>query len=240
MPIIAAALGDTPESVISHHLLTSGTCNAWCIGDVRQPKAVVVQAHEFLAEPTGFGESVDDIARIIPRVKDWTTFNVPAVHARGLERPIANTARTGALSTLEDVYHVLEGDMPNIDRHPDVRLLTLDDADLLSGMPMLAEFGDRETIIAAAVVEGEIVSLAHTFAWSPRYVDIGVTTHEDWRNRGYATSAALLVAEEIRKLGRIPVWSCGATNEPSLRIAARLGFRETSRRVYIIPQIPAR
>jgi hypothetical protein len=240
MPIIAAALGDSPETVICHHLLVTGACNAWCVGDVRQPKAVVVQAHEFLAEPTVFGESVDDIARIIPHVRDWTTFNVPALHARGLERPIANAARTGAISTLEDVYHVLDGDIPDIDRHPDVRLLTLDDAGLLEGMPALAGFGDRETIIAAAVVDAEIVSLAHTFAWSPRYVDIGVTTHEEWRNRGYATSAALLVAREIRTLGRTPVWSCGAHNELSLRIAARLGFRETSRRVYIIPQIPER
>lgn len=90
-------------------------------------------------------------------------------------------------------------------------------------------------IIAAAIVEDEIVSLAHTFAWSPGYVDIGVTTHEDWRGQGYATTAAAILAEEILKRNRTPVWSCSVRNEPSMRIAARLGFRETSRKVYIIP-----
>jgi hypothetical protein len=240
MPILAAALGDSPETVISHHLLTTRACNAWCVGDVRQPRAIVVQAHAFPAEPTMFGESADDIARIIPFVRDWTTFCVPAAHARGLERPIANAVRTGALSTLEDVYHVLDGELPDIEPNPDVRLLTADDAELLAGMPVHAEIANDGAIIAAAILEGEVVSLAHTFAWSPLYVDIGVTTHEDWRNHGYATSAAFLVTREIRTRGRTPVWSCGSHNEPSLRVAARLGFRETSRRVYIIPAIPER
>lgn len=238
--MIAAALGDSPETVISYHLLTTGACNAWCVGDIRQPRAVIIQPHESLAEPTVFGESAESIARIIPYVKDWTTFLVPAVFASGLERPIANAARTGALSTLEDVYHVLDGNVPQLEIHPDVRLLTEEDTDMLEGMPVGPDKTEQHTIVAAAIVESEIVSLAHSFAWSPHYVDIGVTTHEDWRNQGYATSAAALVASEIRDRGRVPVWSCGAHNEPSLRIAKRLGFRETSRRVYIIPEIPAR
>jgi GNAT superfamily N-acetyltransferase len=148
---------------------------------------------------------------------------------------VAVAANTLALNTLEDVYHVLDGSLAPIERHPDVRLLTRDDAGLLEGMPVT--FGEGETIVAAAIIEGEVVSLAHTFAWSPRYVDIGVTTHEGWRGQGLATSAAALVADAIQQQGRVPVWSTGAHNEPSLRIAARLGFRETSRKVYLIPQV---
>ncbi len=62
-----------------------------------------------------------------------------------------------------------------------------------------------------------------------------MTTHETFRGQGYATAAAALVIEEVRKRGRTPVWSCGAHNEPSLAIARKLGFRETSRRLYLIP-----
>jgi RimJ/RimL family protein N-acetyltransferase len=135
---------------------------------------------------------------------------------------------------LEDVYHVLDGPLATIERHPDVRLLTPEDLALLEGMPLPA--GDAELpIVAAAIIEGEIVSLAHTFAWSRRYVDLGVTTHEEWRAQGLATSAAAIVAGEVLRRGRVPIWSCGAHNEPSLRIARRLGFRETSRRLYLIP-----
>lgn len=234
LPILADALGDTPETVISHHLLTTGACRAWYAGDVRQPRAVAVQADAFPAEPTVFGESAAAIDRLLPHLEGWTSINVPAVHARELERPVAIAAGTLSFSTLEDVYHVLDGPLAEVEPHADVRLLTPEDAALLEGMSQLA--GDvGETIVAAAIVEGEIVSLAHTFAWSPRYVDLGVTTHEDWRGRGLATSAAALVAAEVFRRGRVPVWSCGASNEPSLRIARRLGFRETSRRLYLIP-----
>ena len=50
-----------------------------------------------------------------------------------------------------------------------------------------------------------------------------------------ATAAAALVAERVQAHGRIPVWSCGGTNVASLRVAAKLGFREVSRRVYLLP-----
>lgn len=237
MPLLAAALGDSPETVITHHLLTSRACNAWCVGDVRQPVAAIVQAHDFLAEPIVFGHSPEDIARIMAFVQDWHTFSLPTWLAPALERTVATLANTVLLNTLEDVYHVLDGPMPPVERRDDVRLLTDDDVLLTAGMPQLEQTSAYKPIVAAGIVEGEIVSVAHTFAWSPLYVDIGVTTHEEMRNQGFATSAAALVAEEARKRGRTPVWSCGAQNEPSLAIARKLGFRETSRRLYLIPVI---
>lgn len=236
MPTLAAALGDTPETVISWYLLWTGSCQAWCVGNLHEPEAVVVQAHLMPAEPTAFGTSATAIAAIIPHIEGWESLLVPANLARDLERPIANAAGTLAISTLEDVYHVLDGPVTAIPSKPEVRLLTPEDEELLGGSDAFTSNDMGETIIAGAVVNNEIVSLAHTFARSPEYVDIGVMTHEDARNQGFATAAAALVAEEIRKQGRTPVWSCGATNEPSLRIAAKLGFRETSRKVYIIPQ----
>jgi GNAT superfamily N-acetyltransferase len=235
MPRLAAALGDSPETVIAHYLLTTGACNAWCVDGMDGPTAAVVQAELMPAEPTAFGTSAEDILRIIPHIEGWTSILVPTVLARSLERPIAVAAGTLTINTLEDVYHVLDGPVATLDCHPDVRLLTPDDAELLGGLEALSSTDAGEMIIAAAIVEDEIVSVAHTFAWSPAHVDIGVTTHEDWRGLGYATSAAAIVSDEILKRGRTPVWSCGAHNEPSMRIAGRLGFRETSRKVYIIP-----
>lgn len=238
MPLLAASLGDSPETVIAHHLLTSRACNAWCVGDVRQPSAAIVQAHAFLAEPIVFGHAPEDIARIMPFVQGWDVFLVPTYLAHTLERTVTTLAGTGALNTLEDVYHVLDGPIPDIERREDVRLLTDEDMLLMAGMDELQQTSAYKPIVAAGLVDGEVVSLAHTFAWSPLYVDLGVTTHEEFRNQDYATSAAAIVAEEARKRGRTPVWSCGAHNEASLRIAEKLGFRETSRRTYLIPLIP--
>lgn len=238
MPLLAAALGDSPETVITHHLLTSRTCNAWCVGDVRQPRAAIVQAHQFLAEPVVFGHSPEDIARIMAFVQGWDTFSVPPHLAGHLERPMAMLAGTTMLRTQEDIYHILDGPVAGFERRDDVRLLTDDDMLLTAGMDQLQQKSAYKPIVAAGIVEGEIVSVAHTFAWSPLYVDIGVTTHEELRNQGYASTAAALVVEEVRKRGRTPVWSCGEHNEPSLRIAEKLGFRETSRRLYLIPVMP--
>ena len=236
MPILAESLGDTPETVIAWYLLRTGTCNAWCVGSFHEPTAVVVQAHLMPEEPTAFGTNATHIADIAPYIEGWNSLLVPSNLARDLERPIAMAAQTLTITTMEDIYHVLDRPIASIEHDPAVRLLTPDDQDLLGGSDAFTSHDLGETVIAAAVVDGEIVSLAHTFAWSPEHVDIGAMTHEEFRGRGYATSAAALVAEEILKQGRVPVWSCSATNEPSLRIAEKLGFRESSRKVYIIPQ----
>lgn len=236
MPILATALGDTPDTVVAWYLLWTGACNAWCVGDLNHPRAAIVQAHLMQTSPIAFGTSTIDIAAILPHIEGWTSLLVPANLAREMERPVANIAETLAISTLDDVYHVLDGPVSPVESPPEVRLLTPDDKDLLGGSDAFTNNDLGEPIIAAAVVDGEIVSLAHTFAWSPEHVDIGAMTHEEARGCGYATAAAAIVAGEIRQQGKIPVWSCGATNEAALRIAARLGFRETSRKVYIIPQ----
>lgn len=238
MPRLAAALGDTPETVISWYVLATGTCKAWCVGDMDAPLAALVQADIVPQEPIAFGHDAAAIARILPHVEGWSTVLVPASLARDLERPIAIAAGTLSINTLEDIYHVLDRPMSPIWRSPAVRLLSRDDAGLIGGEEAFdaGEFG--EGIVAAAIVDGEVVSVAHTFAWSPGHVDIGVSTHESYRGLGYATSAAALVAEQIQRRGKLPVWSCGAHNEPSLGIARRLGFRETGRKVYIIPNRP--
>ncbi len=101
---------------------------------MRQPSAAIVQAHAFLAEPIVFGHAPEDIARIMPFVQGWDTFSVPRYLAHTLERTITTLAGTGALNTLEDVYHVLDTPIPPFERRDDVRLLTDNDMLLMAGM----------------------------------------------------------------------------------------------------------
>jgi RimJ/RimL family protein N-acetyltransferase len=49
-----------------------------------------------------------------------------------------------------------------------------------------------------------------------------------------AAAAAARVADWLWGNGRTPVWSCGADNQASLRVAEKLGFVENGRRVYLI------
>lgn len=235
MPILAAGIGESPETVISHHLLTSRSCDAWYVGDVRQPRALLIQAHGFPAEPVIHGHHASDVARIIPYIPGWETFSTPLYLVPDLERVVTAARHTTSLRTLTDVYHVLDQPIVDLPSHEHVRLLTDDDVAMTMMIDELQQNSAYKPIVAAAVLDGEIVSLAHTFAWSPLYVDLGVTTHEEFRTQGMATAAAALVAAEVQKRGKIPVWSTGADNLPSMRIAQRLGFRETSRRLYLIP-----
>ena len=235
MPILAAWIGESPETVISHHLLTSRTCDAWYVGDLRQPRALIIQAHGFPAEPIIHGHESSDVARIIPYVPNWETFSTPLHMVGNLERVVTAARHTTSLRTITDVYHVLDTSIAEMPAHEHVRLLTDDDVMLTMMIEELQQTSAYKPIVAAAVLDGEVVSLAHTFAWSPLYVDLGVTTHEQFRNQGMATAAAALVAAEVQKRGRVPVWSTGVDNLPSMRIAQRLGFRETSRRLYLIP-----
>ena len=89
-------------------------------------------------------------------------------------------------------------------------------------------------IIACAIVSGQIVATALTAARSQRHADVGVYTHPNHRQRGFATAAASMVARRVREAGQIPVWGAGEHNTASLRVAAKLGFVEVSRRTYVI------
>lgn len=239
-PLLAASLGDSPETAIAHYLLTSRTCHAWAVGDPRQPRATIIQADAFPAEPSAFGWSGEDMTRILPVINDWACLDVPAHLLPILERPVATLAGTDRLRTLDDVYLILDQAPPTDVRRDAVRLLTDADALLLAQLDEQLPTGAQRPIIAAAIAENEILSVAHTFAWSPGYVDIGVTTHESARNLGYATAAAAIVCHEVRRRGKVPLWSTSGTNAAALRVAEKLGFREVSRRLYLIPEGGAR
>ena len=50
-----------------------------------------------------------------------------------------------------------------------------------------------------------------------------------WRSRGYARAAPTALLATMRSRGTRGVWGALASNEPSLRLAARLGFSPVSR-----------
>ena len=87
-------------------------------------------------------------------------------------------------------------------------------------------------------MDDNIVAIAHIYAETDLHADIGVSTVEQWREKGFATTAASLVAQEIQAKGKVPAWSCGEDNAASLRVAQKLGFTEIDRRTYVIPISP--
>lgn len=241
LPAFASGLSDSLETTIPFHRLMRGTCIAYVVGETTRFQAAIVHLQEDKGELQGFGENPEALWAILEPLAGWRVVNVSPSVAPKLGALIR--ASTGSrVAYYGDIYHTLT--RPAVAHpHPDVRLLTVDDRALFDGVPDDLKPGMRgdveivlrEGFVAGAVVDDRLVSVAHTNAITERYADIGVFTDQDFRNRGYSTASASIVAASIQKSGRMPIWSCGEDNLQSLRVAAKVGFAEVSRRTYVIP-----
>lgn len=242
MSALANALGDTPETVISVYQLSAGLSRAYVLGEPDSPRAAVVQNSDLPAEPFGFGNDAESLWAVLKNVDGWRCVTVSPEVARPLGALIeGETGRP--VRYYGDLYHVLKAPPPSMP-HPAVRRLAVSDLGLVtaaapelrvSGMGSPAAMLNRG-IAVGAIIDGRLVANAHTSARSVLYADIGVYTMEAYRGRGLATSMAALLARLIIEAGQTPVWSCGEGNAASLAVAAKLGFAEVSRRVYVIPK----
>ena len=247
---LADLLGDTPMTVISACRLKHGTCDAYIAGTLSDVNTALVFDAFCPDEPCGFGTDADALWQLLKATHGWGCINVDIACAEPLGKLIE--ADTGTpVRYYGDVYHALlepvctgwvTQPLPN----ETVRLLTLADVERLAEAPAEVQGNGYKTheamltdgIAAGAVVDGNIVAIAHTYAEINLHADIGVSTVEQWREKGFATAAASLVAQEIQDRGKVPVWSCGEDNTASLRVAQKLGFTEVGRRTYVIPISP--
>jgi len=239
--LLADALGDTPETTISVHLLRRGLCRAYVAGRPERFLGAIVQDDHAPDEPTAFGADPQILWELLQIVPGWECVEVDSECAAELGETIST--KTGKqVRYYGDIHHLL---LQPVRTFPNaaVRKLSLADIDLLRSSPDAAQetgFGSwlellEKGFVACAIVSGRIVSIAHTYARTTRHADIGVRTLTTWRGRGFATAAASIVAGCIQEAGQIPVWSTGEDNWASLRVAQKLGFVETSRRTYVIP-----
>ena len=238
---LADIIGDTPMTVISASRLKQGRCDAYVTGTLPDITAALVFDAYCPDEPGGFGSDADALWQLLKSTDGWSCINVDTSCAISLGVLIEAGTST-SVRYYGDVYHAL---LEPVHRYPNaaVRLLTLEDVEYLRQAPTEVQGNGYKThesmvtdgIAAAAVVDGNIIAIAHTYAETNLHADIGVSTLETWRKNGFATAAASLVAKEIQAKGKVPVWSCGEDNIASLRVAEKLGFTEVSRRTYVIP-----
>jgi hypothetical protein len=73
---LSSALGDTPETVISVHVLRPELCQAYVTGDPASFDGAIVKADFLPAEPAGFGSDPEVLWDLLKRVQGWDCVDV--------------------------------------------------------------------------------------------------------------------------------------------------------------------
>ncbi|MBQ4898242.1 GNAT family N-acetyltransferase [Paenibacillus sp. Marseille-P2973] len=81
----------------------------------------------------------------------------------------------------------------------------------------------------AAVIGNEIVGVCYSSFVTNDTHAIGIETVSSFQSKGVGTHLASLLTEEIYRNGFTPYWDCSLDNEPSKKLAERLGFTQVHR-----------
>jgi RimJ/RimL family protein N-acetyltransferase len=241
---LADALGDSPETALPVHSLRKGHGQVYLAGELPDFQAVVIEDYDVGSELMAYGTNIQALWQILSEMQEWDAVNVPGAIAHELAALMQQHMQV-PVRVVDDIYQVPAGPIAIVP-NPDVRLLTFADIDMLADTPEDIRLGFEddlhcvfeEELVAAAVVDRRIVATGSTYGLCEKFVDVAVSTLEEFRCRGYARAAASLVAAGTQQLGNVPIWSCAPTNTGSLQVASRLGFREVSRRANIFVDTP--
>jgi predicted GNAT family acetyltransferase len=192
-------------------------------------------------EPALYGDDAALAWAVLKQVPGWTAVNASAAVAPELAALIeAETGKPCAL--IEEIYYTLAQPVVTFS-HPLVRRVSMNDLVMVEAAtgPLAMQgwrYGSAKAlladgVLAGAVVDGELVSVAFTAAGTERFGEVGIKTREDFRGRGFSTAAASLVCAELQAAGKTVIWSTDRDNAASQRVASKLGFSEVSRRVYV-------
>ncbi len=240
--LISKQLNDLPFTVIPIHLLNKKLCRVYAIGDILNYQAIIIQPVQLKSEPIAIGETIEAIGELLSIVDSWECINVSKNIALALSLHL-ETGFHKQTKLYKDMYYCLKNS-PNITENKSVRLLDINDLEILSkAKPELQGAGFKsgaemlnEGVVAGAIIDNNLVAIAHTSAFSDKYADVGVYTLPDYRGQGFAKATAALVCDKLKKQNLTPVWSCGEDNFPSIKIAENLGFEYFDHLTYLIPE----
>jgi len=102
----------------------------------------------------------------------------------------------------------------------------------------LDELGSLENVInltlgVMVLYEDKVVCEAGTGAPIKGVIEVGVTTHEDHRQRGLATIACANLIARCEAQGYKTWWDCAKQNIPSTKLARKLGYQNEREYRYV-------
>lgn len=87
--------------------------------------------------------------------------------------------------------------------------------------------------IFGVVMDGRLVSIAHSSRRTAQACELGIETLPDARRRGYALAAAVMWSAAIQAEGLVPLYSALTTNAASLSLAYAAGYHPFARALYV-------
>ncbi|GAC1362025.1 MAG: hypothetical protein NVS2B12_20290 [Ktedonobacteraceae bacterium] len=87
---------------------------------------------------------------------------------------------------------------------------------------------DREPLIGV-IDSGRLLCVAHSSRRTEEACELGIDTLPDSRRRGYALAATVAWTQAVLQEGLVPIYSAFVENGPSLRLAAKAGYRAFAR-----------
>lgn len=228
----AALLPDTPESLITKSLLAEGALRLLACADAVLATASPLEPDE----PMAFGSNPAAIVATLHAAPDWRAVSVVPRAADEVARLLHESGVN--TRAVRDIYFS-RGPEPAVTPPANARLLNRNDSLLLAAHQtaldaVLPGITRESPIRAATIIDGAIVSFGSVNARTARHANLAVATLPEWRGNGYGTAVAMVLAHAVLQTKRRPVWSSAETNLPSLAIARRLAFEETTERVYLI------
>ena len=239
--VLSEVIDDTPTTSDVLDCLKQGMCRAYVYGNLPHITAYLV-IDTLYDDAFCFSIDVNAMWHLLESQQglEGLIINVDPVDAETLGHRIS--AKICEPISYSVVIHQIL--LAPVRSYPNevIRLLTSADEALLAKAPEGIWGNSYQTPqkilstgpVAAAIVNDSIVSIAQTYAQTDLHGGISIFTLEEWRGKGYATSAASLVAKQLQSMGKVPVWYCGEENGASLRTAEKLGFVEVSRRIDIV------
>ncbi len=133
--------------------------------------------------------------------------------------------------------------------HPFVRLLKRRDAGELGRFARILQAREPEIFHAWAIggrvtanerlwgayFEGKIVSMGGTRPVTKYLFEVGINTLPRHRNKGWGTAVASAATSGALSFVPLVQWSAPLHNEPSLRIARRLGYQPYAHQLWLSP-----
>ena len=238
------ALDEKPQHTVSIHQLRNDLADAYIIGEPDNFQAAIVQWSMLPEFPLAFGDDAQAIWQILETISVWEQVQVSESVAPQLQ-PMIQEQLQKPIDQSRLLYFMHDGSSVSIthDEAVTIRLLTEDDFDVIRATPVDDRPMIRKTIVATlkyekvagAIVDEKLIGFSESRA-ADRHVELGVYVDEAWRKRGIASAMANLLIQHYQPTGLKIIWGTDEDNIASRKVAAKLGFQEISRRVFLIPQ----